>query len=106
MLTIVNDGNGIRDFIHIEDVAYIYQQLISQKNIPILNIGTGEGRSIRNILGYLKNHNFEIHTNTIKREELKISTADNTYLREFIDEYIFKDVEDFIKESIEEKGNG
>ena len=105
MLTIVNDGNGIRDFIHIEDVAYIYQQLISQKNIPILNIGTGEGRSIRNILGYLKNNNLEIETTTIKREELKVSTADNTSLRELIGDYVFKDVEKFIKKSIEGKVN-
>jgi len=104
-LTIVNDGNGIRDFIHIEDVVYIYTKIIRKKNISILNIGTGEGRSIRNILGYLKNYNFEIQTNTIKREELKISTADNTYLRELIEAYCFKDVEEFIKESIEEKGN-
>jgi len=106
MLTVVNDGNGIRDFIHIEDVVYIYKKLIEQKNIPVLNIGTGQGQSIRNILGYLTNHNFEIKTDTIKREELKVSTADNTLLRELVNNYIFKDVEEYIRERIEERVNG
>jgi len=103
ILTIINNGNGIRDFIHIEDVVHIYKKIIEKRYIPIVNIGTGEGRSIRNILGYLKNHNLNIRTETIKRKELKISTADNTNLRELIGEYVFRDVEEFIRESIERK---
>jgi UDP-glucose 4-epimerase len=48
-LMIVNNGNSIRDFIHIDDVVNIYIKLLDIKNIRILNIGTGVGRSIKSI---------------------------------------------------------
>ena len=96
LLTIVNNGNGIRDFIHIEDVANIYPKLLELKNIPILNVGTGEGVSIKSILDYLKNSGIAINTKSIKRKELKISTADNSKLIDIIGMYTFKNVEKHI----------
>lgn len=96
VLTIVNNGNGIRDFIHIDDVVFIYQKLIENDNIPYINIGTGEGVSIKNILDYLKNHHIVLTFDTIQRQELKISTANNENLMRLIGDYKFKKVEQYI----------
>ncbi len=46
-LNIVNNGNAIRDFIHIEDVVDIYSKILDKKDIKILNIGSGNGSSIK-----------------------------------------------------------
>jgi len=96
-LTIVNHGNAIRDFIHIDDVVDIYFKLLDKKDIPYLNIGTGIGNSIKNILDFLNNHNVQINTNNIKREELKISTADIKLLDKNIEKTSFKNIEDYLK---------
>ena len=52
-ITIVNNGNAIRDFIHIDDVVDIYIRLLEIKDIKILNVGTGNGTSIKNIIDFL-----------------------------------------------------
>ena len=52
VLTIFNNGNSVRDFIHINDVVNIYEKLLldSSIDINILNIGSGKGQSLSNIL--------------------------------------------------------
>ena len=99
-LNIVNNGNAIRDFIHIEDVVDIYSKILDKKDIKILNIGSGNGSSIKNILDFLNNHNIKIKTKNIQREELKISTADISKLKELLKKDTFFEVEDYIKKEL------
>ena len=99
-LNIVNNGNAIRDFIHIDDVVDIYSKILDKKDIKILNIGSGNGSSIKNILDFLNNHNIKIKTKNIQREELKISTADISKLKELLKKYIFFEVEDYLKKEL------
>lgn len=49
------DGSSIRDYIYITDLGKIFSQLV-EKNIEnkILNIGSGKGYSINNIISYLE----------------------------------------------------
>ena len=45
------DGTGIRDFIHVSDLAASHVlALKSQKNFDIFNVGTGTGHSVLEIL--------------------------------------------------------
>ena len=99
-LNIVNNGNAIRDFIHIEDVVVIYSKILNKKGIKILNIGSGNGSSIKNILDFLNNHNIKIKTKNIQREELKISTADISKLKELLKKDTFFEVEDYLKKEL------
>ena len=99
-LNIVNNGNAIRDFIHIEDVVDIYSKILDKKDIKILNIGSGNGSSIKNILDFLNNHNIKIKTKNIQREELKISTADISKLKELLKKHTFFGVEDYLKKEL------
>jgi len=56
-LTIFNNGSAIRDFIHIDDVVYIYNRLLSLRNrAKVLNIGLGVGISVADILKFLEEH--------------------------------------------------
>ena len=99
-LNIVNNGNAIRDFIYIEDVVDIYSKILDKKDIKILNIGSGNGSSIKNILDFLNNHNIKIKTKNIQREELKISTADISKLKELLKKDTFFGVEDYLKKEL------
>lgn len=96
LLTIVNNGNAIRDFIHIDDVVKIYTKILKTTNVPILNLGTGKGVSIKFIIDLIKSNKFKINTTTISREELKISTSDIQLLTQVIGIDNFLDVEDYV----------
>jgi nucleoside-diphosphate-sugar epimerase len=99
-LTVVNNGNAIRDFIHIDDVVEIYLKLLKSTKIPYINVGTGNGISIKSIIDYLKNNNINVLVNNIIRSELKISTADNQLLIRLINKKIFKEVHEYLKEEL------
>lgn len=76
VLNIVNDGEGIRDFIHIDDVVYIILKLLKIKYIPIINLGTGDKKSIKSILKKLKEKSIDIKiNNVINDNEIKISLS-------------------------------
>jgi nucleoside-diphosphate-sugar epimerase len=96
-LTIVNNGNAIRDFIHIDDVVSIYLKLLEIENVKILNIGTGSGSSIKNILDYLSNNNIKIDTKNIYRDELKTSTSDTSLLHQVTNKDTFVKIEEYLK---------
>jgi UDP-glucose 4-epimerase len=99
-LMIVNNGNAIRDFIHIDDVVEAYKRLLIIKNIPVVNIGTSNGISIRSILEYLKNNGANLKTKNIVKNELKISTADNSLLLNLVGNISFVEVEEYLKKEL------
>lgn len=99
-LTIVNNGNAIRDFIHIDDVVEIYMKLLKVKDIKIINVGTGKGSSIKNIIDSLYNHNKKLKTSNIFRDELKISTSDNRVLLNKLKKENFIKVEHYVQKEL------
>jgi len=100
ILTIVNNGSAIRDFIHIDNVVEAYSKLLFLKNIPIMNIGKGEGNSVQNILQFLEQNGIYIKTNNIIREEIKLSTADNTFLKKYIGIDKLIEIESYLEERL------
>ncbi len=94
-ITIVNGGNAIRDFIHIDDVVLIYAELLNVE-VKVLNIGTGNGVSIKSLLDFLHYRGLDLKVKNIQRDELKISTADNKLLNSVFNKNIFKEIEDYL----------
>ena len=99
-LIVCNDGNAISDFIHISDVVYIYKKILEIKGIKILNVGTGHGISITNILDYLSSNDIKIKTRKINRDELKISTADTRLLHYLTNKNNFINIKEYIKKEL------
>ena len=97
VLSLVNNGNAIRDFIYVEDVAKVYQYILSNETPNILNIGSGLGISIKSIIDYLENEHIFIKTSTKFKDEIKISTASVELLQSFIDTNNFMNPKIFIK---------
>lgn len=99
-LTVINNGNAIRDFIHINDVVDTYRMLLTSSSIPVINIGSGNGTSIKNILEFLRNHHIYLKTQTLQRDELKTSTANNAIMITLLGSPVFKDVETYLLDQL------
>jgi UDP-glucose 4-epimerase len=100
VLTIVNNGNAIRDFIHIDNVIEIYEKILNKKDIKVINIGTGDGVSIKTIIDFLKNHNKILKINNIFADELKTSTADIRLLYKVFYKKKFISIEEYLKKEL------
>jgi UDP-N-acetyl-D-glucosamine 4,6-dehydratase len=74
-LDLINNGESIRDFIHIDNVVNIYKQLLKSKDVGIIDIGSGFGFKISDIIKLLGKQNFKIRY--LKKKESNFSIAQN-----------------------------
>jgi len=96
-INLINQGDAIRDFIHIDDVVYAYQQLLLIKPAEkIINIASGQVVSVRMILDYLLQHNITVSTLNIDQDEIKTSIANNDRLLSLLGSYRFQSVKDYV----------
>lgn len=67
-LNLNNNGKSIRDFIHVEDVANIYEKLLLSNKNGIIDLGSGYGHRIADILNQIGLKNFNIRNLKITEE--------------------------------------
>lgn len=95
-INLINNGTGVRDFIHVDDVVSIIMKVVSIQNLPILNVGIGEKKSVKDIIDYLYTNHINIKINNIINDnEIKISIANTELLRKFFTKEFIK-VQDYI----------
>lgn len=96
VLQVTNDGNAVRDFVHIDDVVSTYQALLVTANVPVMNVASGVGVSVRTIVDAVRFHGFALDTVSRPRAEIRVSTADVSRLSEVIDVASFTHVVDYV----------
>ena len=98
-INLINNGNSIRDFIHVKDIAQIYKLLIEKKiKKGIYDLGTGKGYLIKDIIDYLNFSNSKIiKLNNIN--EIHNSIAKTRNLPEVLKNYKFLNVGVYLKRS-------
>lgn len=99
-LTLYNHGSAIRDFIHIDDVVEVYSKILLLQDIQYINVGTGRGVSIKDLLDFLKQRNINIKFKNIDQEELKSSIASTLLLHQVIKKEKFRKLEEFVLEEL------
>ena len=99
-ITIYNNGNSIRDFIHVDDVCKIYLGLLDSKKSNIYDIGSGLGIKIKDIVNFLEIPKKKIIFRKNKITELKSSIANVSKIQDIISKINFIKIEDFLKKSI------
>tara|TARA_B110000008_G_C16977982_1_gene566917 strand:- start:685 stop:1506 length:822 start_codon:yes stop_codon:yes gene_type:complete len=99
-IDLINNGISIRDFIHIDDVVNSYKVILSSKEVPVINVASGHGTSINSILIFLKENGFIVKFNSIARDEIKSSIADNSILMKLHGSYNFYSLEDYLIKSL------
>ena len=100
---LINNGNSIRDFIHLKDVAKIYKIFAEKKiNKGIYNLGTGKGYLIKDVVNFL---NFS-ESKIIRKEninEFHNSIAQNKILIHELKSYKFFDLGLYLKRKLKIK---
>ena len=77
-ISIHNQGNTVRDFIHVDDVCKIYIKLLNLNKSLIFDVGTGYGTKILDILNFLNISKSNIIFTKNKIDEINHSIA-NTF---------------------------
>ncbi len=102
-LTLINGGNAIRDFIHIDDVVTTFVALLEgtstesdSANVETINVASGRGTSIAGMLDAIRREGFQVPTTSLTRNEIKVSTARVETLGRFVDLEQFIRVEDHL----------
>ena len=105
VININNSGKAVRDFIHVNDIAKIYSLLLKKNNIKedILDIGSGVGIKIFDLVKFISLKNNQINFVKNKINEQKISIADMRWLSKIKKNFAFISIEKFIKEKIKNK---
>jgi len=99
-ITLINNGNSIRDFIHVDDIGKIYKIFLTKKiNSGIFDLGTGNGYLIRDIINFT---NFPMKNIKKKNniEEIHNSIANKQNLQKVISKYKFKNIETHLKKKL------
>lgn len=83
------DGSAVRDYIYIDDLANVFSQLIEKDvNNITLNIGSGRGYSVNDVLAFLKivsKKDFKIVYNNPRPVDVSNMVLDISNLRQYID---------------------
>ena len=95
-IKLINNGNSVRDYIHIDDVVLAYMKILQKKNIPLINIASSEGQSVKALLKYLASKDISIKHQNINKSEIHYSVGNNSKLIEIIGNQNFIQVKDFL----------
>jgi UDP-glucose 4-epimerase len=96
-IRLINDGSAVRDFIHVSDVVEAYKAILVSSSIDVVNVASGQGKSVKMILDYMHEQGIEISTSNVKQDEISISIANNAILKTMLgSHYRFKSVEDYV----------
>lgn len=78
-----NNGEGIRDFIHVKDIVNIYKILLMKKFNGVINISTSKGISIKEVIEKSQEiFNKQLLVKNNQNMDLKICTGSNKLLTE------------------------
>ena len=102
-LLIQNRGEGIRDFIHVDDVSKIIINIINKKNLnsKTFDIGTGKGIKVKDLINYIGRDKIKIHYKKGTLNETGSSIANYTLEKKFN----FISLEKFFKNKTINKSN-
>lgn len=95
-LTVNNEGSAVRDFIHVRDVVTIYLTLLGLRDLPVINVASGLGVSIRSIVDAIQHHGRTLSVTSHPRQEIRVSTADVSRLASVVDVAKFTRVTDYV----------
>ncbi|MGM9453015.1 NAD-dependent epimerase/dehydratase family protein [Legionella bozemanae] len=75
-ITLFNKGQAIRDYIHVDDIAWAYERLLTVTGIPVLNIASGQGISTSTLITTLQSKGISLNVDYADNiNEISVSIA-------------------------------
>ena len=99
-IIINNKGLSVRDYIHVNDVCRIYQKILNNRYIGTLDVGTGAGIKVSDIINFIDKKELKVKYTSSNISEIKESIADNDILKKLFKYKKFIKLENFIKSKI------
>lgn len=97
--SVTNHGRSVRDFIHIDDVVEIYLKLLQSSCEGVVNVGTGEGVSVWQLVEMAQSaFQRPLRVLHAERDEIERSVADTTLLAHHIGLHSFKTVASYYRD--------
>ena len=100
-IIINNKGTSVRDYIHVNDVCKIYQKILSNKFVGTLDVGTGVGIKISDIINYIEKKNLKLKYTSNDITEIQQSIANNDIIKNTFKFTKFFKLENFLKRKIQ-----
>lgn len=106
-LTIWGDGSSVRDYIYIDDLAKVFGKLI-RKGVcnTTINIGSGKGYSVKQIINILKNvveEDFTVEYTGSRKNDVSNMVLDNSLMQSLIGNIELTPIEDGIRTFYEQE---
>lgn len=95
-LTLANEGNAIRDFVHVDDAVRVFLAVLRDPSVRVVNAASGVGVSVRSILSNLELRGVKVATTSVRRPEIRISTANVERMSALVDPATFVSVHDHV----------
>jgi len=100
-IIINNNGISIRDFIHVKDVAKIYDILLKSNECNgVFDIGTGEGIKIKDMLDFVGKNKIKYKLLVNSYNEIQNSIANTSKLTSFLKDYKFISLERYLRKEL------
>ena len=107
IFTLINNGESLRDFIHISDVVEIYKRLLVSESSSIVNIGTGSKTRVSAVIEAAeKVFGVKIHTADLRRKEIPFSCACTDNLLSIVGSMKFIPVIQYFEDEYEQIKDG
>ena len=104
-IIINNDGNTIRDFIHVDNVCEIYSKLLKSKDSFTLDVGSGFGTKIKDLINFIKIPKNRIIFKKELTDEINYSIANINEIDDKIKKIKFYKLENFLQKKLNLKKN-
>lgn len=82
---LINEGQALRDFTYVMDAAAVYLEVAYRPSPSIVNIGRGEGVSVRDLVSVLYDRGLEVNLENDSRAEVTKCIANTDILAQFAD---------------------
>ncbi len=102
-IIINNEGNTIRDFIHVDDVCEIYSKILNSKDSFTLDVGSGFGIKIKDIIDFVKIPKNKIIFKKSFIDEINYSIANVNEINQKLKKNKFYRLENFLSKKIKLK---
>jgi UDP-glucose 4-epimerase len=97
---LINHGESMRDYVHVNDAARSYRSILHGVNPGVVNVGSGKPVSVSTLLSDLRNAGHKVKIAPATRSEVASCIANTDLLEGYVDVSRFYSPADYLLDSV------